>query len=74
MSNYGVFSGLYFLVFGLNAGKYGPEKTIYLEDFHVVIKSSVILFLKLNINNVIYKSVHPITLPMISQQSTDTRN
>ena len=33
------FSGPYFLVFGLNTGKYGPEKTIYLEGFHVVIKS-----------------------------------
>ena len=27
MSKYGVFSGPYFPVFGLNTGKYGPEKT-----------------------------------------------
>ena len=26
-----VFSGPYFPTFGLNAGKYGPEKTPYLE-------------------------------------------
>ena len=28
------FSGLYFLVFALNRGKYGPEKTPYSETFH----------------------------------------
>ena len=27
VSKYGVFSGLYFSIFGLNTGKYGPEKT-----------------------------------------------
>ena len=27
----------YFLVFGLNMGKYGPEKTPYLDTFHAVI-------------------------------------
>ena len=31
VSKYGVFSGPYFPVFGLNTGKYGPEKTPYLE-------------------------------------------
>ena len=30
-SKYGVFSGPYFPVFGLNTGKYGPEKTLYLD-------------------------------------------
>ena len=30
------FSGLYFPVFRLNTGKYGPEKTPYLDTFHVV--------------------------------------
>ena len=38
MSKYGVFSGLYFPVFGLNTGKYGPEKTPYLEYFYEVTK------------------------------------
>ena len=33
---YGVFSGPYFPVFGLNTGKYGLEKTPYLDTFHVV--------------------------------------
>ena len=31
---YGVFSGLYFPVFGLNTVKYGPEKYPYLDTFH----------------------------------------
>ena len=31
MSKYGVFSGPYFPVFGLNTGKYGPEETPYLN-------------------------------------------
>ena len=31
MSKYRVFSGPYFPVFGLNAGKYGPEKSVNLR-------------------------------------------
>ena len=31
MSKYGVFSGPYFPIFSPNAGKYGPEKTPYLD-------------------------------------------
>ena len=30
------FSGPYFPVFSLNTGKYGPEKTPYLDTFHAV--------------------------------------
>ena len=30
------FSGPYFPVFELNTGKYGPEKTPYLDTFHTV--------------------------------------
>ena len=48
MSKYGVIPGPYFPAFGLNtdkylsvfspnAGKYGPEKTPYLDTFHVVL-------------------------------------
>ena len=37
MSKYGVFSGPHFPVFGLNTGKYRPEKTLYLDTFHAVI-------------------------------------
>ena len=50
VSNYGLFSGPYFPAFGLNterysypsifspnAGKYGQEKTPYLDTFHAVI-------------------------------------
>ena len=36
MSKYGVFSGSHIPVFGPNAGKHGPEKTPYLNNFHVV--------------------------------------
>ena len=36
VSKYGVFSGPYFPVFGLNTGKYGPEKTPYLDTFHAI--------------------------------------
>ena len=43
VSKYGVFSGPYFPVFtpylsvsSPNAGKYGPEKTRYLDTFHAV--------------------------------------
>ena len=44
MSKYRVFYGPYFPVFGLyvinlNTGKYGPEKTPYLDTFHEVHKS-----------------------------------
>ena len=34
-----VFSGPYFPVFGLNTGKYEPEKTSYLDNFHTVDKA-----------------------------------
>ena len=33
VSKYGVVSGPYFPVFGVNTGKYGPEKTLYSETF-----------------------------------------
>ena len=36
MSKYRVISGPYFLVFGLNTGKYGPRIIPYLETFHAV--------------------------------------
>ena len=36
MSKYGVISGPYFPVFGLNTGKYGPEITPCLDTFHKV--------------------------------------
>ena len=32
----GISSGPYFPVFGPNMGKYGPEKTPYLDTFHEV--------------------------------------
>ena len=37
VSKYGGFSGRYFAVFSPNKGKYGPEKTQYLETFHAVV-------------------------------------
>ena len=41
VSKYGVFSGPYFPVFGLNSpntGKCGPEKTSYLDTFYTVLE------------------------------------
>ena len=38
MSKYAVFSGPYFIVFGLNTGKYGPEKAPYLDTFYAVLE------------------------------------
>ena len=35
-SKYGVFSGSYFPVYGLDTEKYGPEETPYLDSFHAV--------------------------------------
>ena len=42
-----VLSGLYFHVFGLNTGKYGPEKAPYLDIFHTVLVMNVQWFLPL---------------------------
>ena len=36
VSKYGAFYGPYSPTFSPNAGKYGPEKTPYLETFHAV--------------------------------------
>ena len=36
-SKYGVFSGPYLPLFGLNTGKSGPEKTPNLDTFHAVL-------------------------------------
>ena len=47
VSKYGVFSSPYFPVFGLNAGKYGPEKTPYLDIFLAVDLLPMLLLLVL---------------------------
>ena len=39
MSKHRVFSGPYFLIFGLNTRKYGPQKTPYLDTFLTVLKT-----------------------------------
>ena len=44
VSKYGVFSSLYFPVFGLNTGKYGLEKTSYLDAFHANLEGSFPFF------------------------------
>ena len=46
VSKYGVISGPYFPVFGLNTGKQGPEKTPYLDAFqagHVILKRTIVV-------------------------------
>ena len=49
VSEYGVFSGPYFLVFGLNGRKYRSEKTPYLDTFHAV---NIIYVIWYNISNI----------------------
>ena len=39
VSKYEVFSSPYFPIFRINTGKYGPEKTPYLDTFHAAIDS-----------------------------------
>ena len=41
VSKYVVFSDPYFPVFVLNTGKYGSEKTTYLDTFHAVASSQM---------------------------------
>ena len=48
-----VISGLYFPVFGLNMGKYGPEVTPYLDTFH-----AMFFYLDLQINRLPTPSKH----------------
>ena len=48
VSKYGVFSGPYFPVFGLNAGKYRPGKTPYVNTFHAVLVSKLVWEILLN--------------------------
>ena len=48
VSKYRVFSGLYFPVFALNTGKYGPEKTTYLDSFHAVENNKMRIWLDNN--------------------------
>ena len=43
---YGVFSGMYFLIFGLNTGNNGAERTPYLNTFRAVLDRRVFLGLK----------------------------
>ena len=39
MSKYGLISAPYFPVFNPNTGKYGPEITPHLDNFHAVIST-----------------------------------
>ena len=57
MSKYGVISGPYFPLFGLNTGKCGPEITQHLDTFHAVhysqrLLSELLIFFTLLICNV----------------------
>ena len=46
VSKYGVSSGPYFPVLSPNIGKYGPEKTPYLDTFHAISVAKTITKLK----------------------------
>ena len=50
------FSGPYFPVLGLNTGKYGREKTRYLETFHAVSTGGNQVFFDLLLESLIYLS------------------
>ena len=52
VSKYGVVSGPYFPVFGLDTGKYGPEVTPYLDTFHAVKGAVKSLYFKEETKNV----------------------
>ena len=46
VSKCGVFKVLYFPVFGLSTGKYGPEITPYLDTFHAVVTWAMTAFIE----------------------------
>ena len=76
VSKYGVFSGPYFPAFGLNTGKYGPEKTPYLDSFHTVSKT-VLSFLEEFYNagwNLALGNLYlsPELLQILSENKTDS--
>ena len=48
-AQYGVISGPYFPVLGLNTGKYGPEITPYVDILHAVMVSIHLIMMK-NVN------------------------
>ena len=52
VSKYGVVSGPYFPVFGLDTGKYGPEVTPYFDTFHAVKGAVKSLYFKEETKNV----------------------
>ena len=55
VSTYRVFSGLYFSIFSPNTGKYGPEKTPYLDTFYAVSVSCLLVYLQIfNIVNILF--------------------
>ena len=47
MSKYRVFPGPYFPLFSPNMGKYGSEKTLYLDTFHAVYWIKSLIFTSL---------------------------
>ena len=66
VSKYGVFSGPYFPAFGLNTegysvsfhiqsecGKYGPEKTPYLDNFQAVLLCRFLILFNLLLNRIL---------------------
>ena len=53
VSKCGVFSGPYFPVFSPNKGKYGPEKTLYLDTIPTVLLSLSLFTRYSKISNVL---------------------
>ena len=57
VSKYGVISGPYLPVFGLNTEIYGPEITLYLDNFHAAIICAVVACLACSFFFILNKSV-----------------
>ena len=68
MSKCGVFSGPYFPVFSANAGKYGPEKTLYLGTFHAVKLFKKFKKSRLHIDKEFYKKSKYDSLKLITSK------
>ena len=76
MSKRRVFSGPYFLVFGLNTRKYGPQKTPYLDTFLTVLKTINLVESSIISNKVLNKhkgnnSTNPWTATSFTKGSWD---
>ena len=69
MSKDEVFSGPYFLAFSPNTGKYGPEKTPYLDTFHAMYfnPNAIMYNHKTITRNNFYFTSHPFKINLVEK-------